>query len=40
MYTDYYMKLQLIKPVGKGFSLRIKDVQETYMERIMRIGVG
>jgi hypothetical protein len=40
MYTDYYMELQLIKPVGKGFSLRIKDVQGTYMERIVRVGVG
>jgi len=40
MYTDYYMELQLIKPVGKGFSLRIKDVQGTYMDRIVRFGVG
>jgi hypothetical protein len=40
VYTDYYMELQLIKPVGKGFSLRIKDVQGTYMNRIVRFGVG
>ena len=40
VYTDYYMELQLIKPVGKGFSLRIKDVQGTYMDRIVRFGVG
>ncbi len=40
VYTDYYLELQLIKPVGKGFSLRIKDVQGTYMGRIVRFGVG
>jgi hypothetical protein len=40
IYTDYYMEFQLIKPIGKGFSLRVKDVQGTYMERIVRFGVG
>ena len=40
VYTDYYMELQLIKPVGKGFSVRIKDVQGTYMGRVVRFGVG
>ena len=40
LYTDYYMELQLIKPIGKGFSVRIKDVEGTYMERIVRVGVG
>ena len=40
IYTDYYMELQLIKPIGKGFSLRVKDVQGTYVERIVRFGVG
>lgn len=40
LYTDYYMELQLIKPIGKGFSLRIKDVEGTYMDRIVRFGVG
>jgi hypothetical protein len=40
LYTDYYMELQLIKPIGKGFSVRIKDVEGTYMDRIVRFGVG
>lgn len=40
LYTDYYMELQLIKPIGKGFSLRVKDVEGTYMDRIVRFGVG
>jgi len=40
LYTDYYMEFQLIKPVGKGFSLRVKDVQGTYVGRIVRFGVG
>jgi hypothetical protein len=40
LYTDYYLELQLIKPIGKGFSVRIKDVEGTYMERIVRFGVG
>jgi len=40
VYTDYYMELQLIKPIGKGFSLRIKDVEGTYMDRTVRVGVG
>ena len=40
LYTDYYMEFQLIKPVGKGFSLRVKDVQGTYLGRVVRFGVG
>jgi hypothetical protein len=40
LYSDYYMELQLIKPIGKGFSLRVKDVEGTYMDRIVRFGVG
>jgi hypothetical protein len=40
LYTDYYMELQLIKPIGKGFSLRVKDVEGTFMDRILRFGVG
>ena len=40
LYSDYYMELQLIKPIGKGFSLRVKDVEGTYLDRIVRFGVG
>lgn len=40
LYTDYYMELQVIKPIGRGLSLRVKDVEGTYMDRIVRFGVG
>jgi hypothetical protein len=40
VYTDYYMELQLIKPVWRGFSVMIEDVQGTYTNRIVRFGVG
>ena len=40
LYSDYYLEFQLIKPLGKGLSVRAEDAQGTFTDRIVRLGLG